>query len=104
MWLIKDGWRITETLEKEEKMTGGKPKLQEPSTLVLLPCPEDNELNMLLKSHDINSLVKMEMAQKLTQSYSTQFVSPDSVKQKKKSGQVRAEFESLFINLVIREL
>ena len=84
MWLIKDGWRITETLEKEEKMTGGKPKSQEPSTLILLPCPEDNELNMLLKSHDINSLVKMEMAQKLTQSYSTQFVSPDSVKQKQK--------------------
>jgi hypothetical protein len=65
-WLIKDGWRITETLEKQEKQTGGKPKFSEPCTLILLPCPEEKELNLLLKSHDLNSLIRMEMAQKLT--------------------------------------
>ena len=47
-WLIKDGWRITDTLNKQEKRTDDKPKFSEPCTLILLPCPEDQELNLLL--------------------------------------------------------
>lgn len=104
-WLIQDGQRIINNIEKEKRNPERTKKI-EPSTLILLPCPADKDLDILFESHGLNSLLKMEMAQKLTQSYSSQFIglqSADMYNQRFARGRQKAEFESLFINLVIRE-